>query len=533
MFSDSRNRRTRIVLTTVLAIAVLCAVAATSWLVKPSGGVADAAPPPELATLEALERGFTWIAESVSPAVVFIEAEEKVAGRRSREDAPDMSPYPPDLDPEQWPDWFREFFGPGPSPRTPRQMPRMPRIGQGSGVVIDSSGYILTNNHVAGDATKVTVHLPDGGSYSADVVGADKMSDLAVIKIEPDHPLIAAKLGDADQANTGSWVVAIGYPFGGRGYSAYGGGSGRFDQPARYEPTVTVGVVSATERQLDSSMRGRPFRDLIQTDAPINPGSSGGPLVNIRGEIIGINQAIFTSGAVRGNIGVGFAIPINGRTKKIIETLKGGGTVVRGQLGVLVSPLTASIKEVYGAEHGVFVEDVLPDTPAERGGMAPEDIIVRYNGEEITAVDQFVGWVQATTPGSAAKIEVLRDGEPITLEVTVEALSVDVAAKKHSPSERDALGLTVESLSEERAQELGISGGVRVRSVSPGDGVRAGVQRGDVIVKVNRHPVTDVQAYDRIVGVLKPGDAVVMRLWRSDPARGDRILTAQIESLSE
>ncbi len=556
MSPQFRKRLTRIGLTAALAAALLCVIGVIVWVERSPRGVADAASPADLATLESIERSFNWIAESVKPAVVFIEAEQAAPAEASG-DQPGEMPYiiPPNMDPEQVPPWFREWFrdfygpeapegdeglgprfrspldpgtpGPRYQPRTPR--PRMPAVGQGSGVVIDPDGYIVTNNHVVGNAASIRVHLPSGETYPAEVLGTDRISDLAVIKIDPDRPLVAAKLGDSDAAKVGSWAMAIGYPFGARGYSGYGGGSGRFDEPLRYEPTVTVGVISALERQIESDIPGRPFRHLIQTDAPINPGSSGGPLLNVRAEVIGINQAIFTNPFGGGNIGVGFAIPIDSRNKEIIDSLKRSEAVVRGQLGVEIIPVTRSIREVYGADHGVFIAGVSPDSPAERGGLRDEDIVLKYDGKKVTTVDEFVGWVQRTRPGSTVKVEVLRDGEPVTLQVTVTALALDTEEQRPKPVEKDKLGLTVEALPADVADEIGVSGGVRVRSANPtGDAFRSGIRRNDVIVKINRQDVADVESYNRIMRELEPGDAVVIRA-----QRGDRYITAQIERLSE
>ena len=501
----------------LLAI-LLIGVAAATWIDRPSRNAAEAAPPADLRALEAIQAGFNWMADEVKPAVVFIEVEQK-----ADEEEAVIQEY--DI-----PDPLRDFFErefPFPAPRRAPSPPRVPTTGQGSGVVIDRAGYILTNNHVVGAASKVTVHFPDGDAYPAEVVGTDALTDLAVIQIEADRELKAAKLGTAGTCKVGSWVMAIGYPFGGaRAMSGIVGG--RFDKALRFEPTVTVGVISAKERQLPSDIPGRPFRNLIQTDAPINPGSSGGPLVNIRAEVIGVNQAIFTS-PIGGNIGVGFAIPINESTKSVIEALKGGEPVVRGQLGVLVSPLTPTLKSVYEADHGVFVEEVLSDTPASRGGLRNEDVIVRYAGKDVSSVDQFVNAVLSTKPGTTVDVAVLRDGKRVDLRVTVEALSLAMAESKPKRAEGGKLGLTVETLPAARASEMGIAGGVVVRSVNPlGQGARAGLQPRDVIVKINRHPITDVAGYERIVGKLQKGDAVAIRAQRAD-----RAITAQIERLEE
>jgi len=484
-------------------------IAAITWVAWPARqGQAEAAPPANLKALEDVQAGFNWMADQVKPAVVFIEVEQK------QEDVAQQ----PGMD---IPDPLRDFFGkdfPMPKPA-----PRGPSMGQGSGVVIDPDGYILTNNHVVGSAAKVTVHLANGETYPAEITGTDPLTDLAVIKIAPPHSLPAAKLGDAASLKVGSWAMAIGFPFGGQR------SSGRFDEALRYEPTVTLGVISATERQLESDIPGRPFRNLIQTDAPINPGSSGGPLVNIHAEVVGINQAIFTSGPVGGNIGVGFAIPIDESTKSVIDSLKGGEPVVRGQLGVLVSPLTPTLKSVYGADYGVFVEQVQDDTPAARGGLKAEDVIQSYNGKKITRVEQFVTAVQGTKPGTAVSMDVLREGKKMSLKVTVEPLSIEAAQEKPKKVEEGRLGLTVENVPAERLREMKLPGGVLVRSANPmGQAARAGVQAGDVIVKINRQSVSDVASYNKAMDSLKKGDPVVLRAWR-----GDRVYTAQIEHLEE
>jgi serine protease Do len=516
---DLSGRRLRAIgLLLAVIVPLLAAIAVGLWLPRPSSSAADAAAPPEVAGLETLERGFTWIADTIKPSVVFVEVEQTVGGAVSLEEEPE-----PDI-PEQW----RDLLPPG-FPWTPREAPRgrpepqMPTVGQGSGVVIDPAGYIITNRHVVAEATKITVHLADGELYPAEVTGVDELTDLAVIKIEPKRPLVAAKLGNAEEAKVGSWAMAVGYPFGG---SSSGG---RFDEPLRYEPTVTVGVISATNRQIPSHMSNRPFRNLIQTDAPINRGNSGGPLVNIRAEVIGINQAIFTSTPWGGNIGVGFAIPINEHTQRILETLKGGETVVRGQLGVLVAPLTPALKAVYGAEYGVFVEEVLPDSPAAEAGVRAEDIVTAYDGRKVTSQDEFVGWVQGTRPDTSVTIELLRDGRPLKLKAKVGTLSPVVASKEPSGPEHNRLGLSVESMPEDQLRKAGLSGGVRVVSVDPlGDAGRAGLEEGDVIVKINRQEVADLRGYQEAVEALKKGDPVVIRVWRAGRTR-----TAQIDSLAK
>ena len=511
--SPSGEGRARVLWPVGILVLALFAFGALTWLVKPSDGTAEAAAPADIATLEAVQAGFNWMADQVKPAVVFLEVEQKT----SKDEMASASEM-------EIPDPLKDFFGRDfPFLERSPQVPQGPSMGQGSGVVIDPDGYILTNNHVVGKAAKITVHFSSGEAYPAEVAGTDPLTDLAIIKIEPDRSLPVAKLGNANSLRVGSWAMAIGFPFGGQKYG------GRFDEALRYEPTVTIGVISATERQLESEMPGRPFRNLIQTDAPINPGSSGGPLVNIQAEVIGINQAIFTSGAIGGNIGVGFAIPINENTKAIIESLKGGEPVVRGQLGVLVSPLTPTLRSVYGAEEGVFVEEVQPDTPASRGGVKSEDVITRYSDEKITSVDQFVMAVQGTKPNTTVEIEVIRDGKAETLNVTIEALALEAKEKRRERAEGGKLGISVENIPTDRLSDLDLAGGVLVRSVNPmGEAARAGIQAGDIIIKINRQSVKDVSGYEAAVDELEKGDPVAIRVWRRD-----RMYTAQIERLSQ
>jgi len=513
----------------LLALAVALSVGVVSFGKAWSTSV-SAAPPPEVASLEQVQSGLTWVADKVRPAVVFIEVEGKVEPAQEYKFYPDPSPEEPPFGMPDLPEeWRRFFFGPDapqrPSPFNPDRPQRQPQppVGQGSGVVIDPSGYIITNNHVVGEAAKVTVRLANGESYPAEVKGTDKLSDLAVIKIEPKQPLTAAKLGDADAVKVGSFALAIGYPFGG---SRSGG---RFDEAMHFEPTLTLGVISATNRQIGSDMPGRPFRNLLQTDAPINPGNSGGPLVNIRGEVIGINQAIFTSGFTMGNIGVGFAIPINSQTKDIVEQLKGGAPVVRGRIGVSIEAVTEPIKHDYGVEHGVFVNEVEKDSPGDRAGVKMDDVIVKFAGKQVTSPDQFVTVVQGTKPGTTADMEVVREGKPVKLRITVEALTAESMAQKPVQAETKKLGLTVESLSAEVKEKSGLFGGVLVKAVEPlSDAARAGIRAGDIIVRIGGDPVTDVDSYQKSIAKLGKGQPLTIRIWRTG-----HYLTAQIESLSQ
>jgi len=537
MIADPEVQKRRVLqrMWTAMALSALIAVSvAVTWVAKPGASASTVAP--EVATLELAQTGLVWIASNVEPSVVFIEVEQKAgadetAAEGDQGQGPDQQP--PDQGQGDIPEPFRKFFGPGsPFQAPPKQpQPKMPSIGQGSGVILDAAGYILTNNHVAGDASKITVHLGDGSSYPARLIGADKLTDLAVIKIEPKVKLTPAKLGDAEAVKAGMWAIAIGYPFGGSSGSGYGGGKGRFDEAQRYEPTLTLGVISATNRQIESDIPGRPFRDLIQTDAPINPGNSGGPLVNIRGEVVGINQAIYTASPFGGNIGVGFAIPIDERTKEVIRTLKGGTPVVRGQLGVQVKVLTPALKGVYGAKSGVFVDAVQPDSAAAKAGVKAEDIITKFGGKDVVSSDDFVTMVQGTKPGTTVDMEVLRASKPTIIKVTVAAYAPEATDKKPPVVEKAKLGLSVEPLPPDGPLPPGVTGGVRVTDADPmGDGARAGLVKGDVIVKVNREMISSIDDYRKAMSQLKKGDAVVIRAWTR---RSAGITTFEIDSLSE
>jgi serine protease Do len=497
-----------------ILLVVLSPIFAAGWLSRTSQAASPAVPA-EVTGLESFQRGFTWVADNIKPSVVFIEVERKVEAPQGEGNS--------DQD-------LRDFFGPDfpfplPTPRSrPEQpTPRLP-MGQGSGVVIDSSGYILTNNHVISEAAKVTVHLENEDSYPAEIVGRDELTDLAVIKIQPKQPLRAAELGDADRTEVGAWAIAVGYPFGG---SRIGGA---FDEPLRYEPTITVGVVSATNRQIPSDREGHPFRGLLQTDAPINPGNSGGPLVNIRAQVIGINQAIYTNSPLGGgNIGVGFAIPINAKTKRIIETLKGGEKVVRGRLGISVSPITEALRKQYEVDHGVLALEIEPGSAADRAGIKSGDFILEFQGKPVLSQDEFVNAVQSTKPGTTVELIVLRDDTRVKIKATVEALPEAEVEKKITPAEPEKLGISVEALPAEVARKAKLEGGVRVKKVDPvSDGARAGVQAGDIIYKINRAQITDLASYRKAVGALKRGDSVV--LWVS---RSGRLRVLEIGSLSE
>jgi serine protease Do len=487
-----------------IAVAVLISTAANHKTILPRAPIA--AP-----DLQAYSNDITRIAKSIEPAVVFIEVEQRVGGKAT-----------PDSPQQDIPDWAKPFFGPG-SPfgggGTPRSQSPSLEMGQGTGMVIDPAGYILTNNHVVANASRVRVHFASGDFYTATVLGTDRYTDLAVVKIDKRGNLPAVKLGDATDVEPGEWVMAVGFPFGER------------LAPVSFEPTVTTGVVSATHRQNQSEVEGRPFRDLIQTDAPINPGNSGGPLVNDRGEVIGINQSIFTSGLGGGNIGVGFAISINDRTRKIIDQLKNGKPVVRGQLGVSIIPLTPTLAENYRyrTTNGAFVNEVTPDSAAAKAGIKDQDIIIGFAGKHVNSPDELVNMVHDTAPGKKVKVDVWRDGKTETFVVTMGALEAGAQQTPLGRTSADMLGLKVQPLPAARAKQAGVNGGVLIASVDPlGAAMRAGIAVGDILTQINRTPVPNPETYNTVANSLKPSSAVVLRVWR-----GGHMYTLEIDKLAE
>jgi len=442
---------------------------------------------PGIEALAAVENGFVTVVEHVTPTVVNINTEQKVERPSS------MLPFGPE-------DFFRRFFDmeepPSATPRPRRQVETQTSLG--SGVIVDPKGFIVTNVHVVKGADRITVTLSNGDEYKGKVVGTDPLTDLAVIKVDAGKPLPAATLGDADQAKVGSWAIAIGSPFG-------------------LEQSVTAGVISAKGRSLRAGSRpGQPFRNLLQTDAAINQGNSGGPLINIRGEVIGINQAIYTP--TGGNIGIGFAISINADTKRIINLLRQGETPQRGMLGVSVTGLSPAMQDLYKTKEGAYVNEVTPGSAAEKAGIKAEDVIVKYGDTRVAKADDLVAAVQRTAPGTKVSVTVLREGKPLVFEVTVGKLT-DGAEPQAEPKEEETskLGLTVQPLTDALAQKYGLEAtkGVVVTGVAPdGDGARAGVQEGDLLLKINHVTINTMEDYRAATATLKKGGSAVIRVLR-------------------
>ena len=414
--------------------------------------------------LRALSNEFTHVGEVAIPAVVYLDA-EMGSSRMSQQEGQD----PFQSFQEQF---FNRFFGMRPQPR--QQQPSEVR---GSGFLVSGDGYILTNNHLVQDATKIWVTLHDGKKVEAQIIGTDPKTDLAVIKV-PGKGFPFLKLGDSSAMRIGEWVVAVGNPFG-------------------LDASLTVGVVSAKGR---SQLRITDFEDFIQTDAAINPGNSGGPLLDLDAEVIGINTAIFTGSG--GYMGIGFAIPSN-MAKPVMAQLIANGKVTRGFLGVQLQAIDSDLADSFHLKdvQGALVTDVVPDSPAAKAGLKQSDIVLKYNDIPITALASFRNAVSFMAPGTALTLTINRDGKEQTLKVIIgespdNDTATDDAIRK--------LGLDVETLTPEAAAQLGYTKeqGVLVRGVAYNSlAAMAGMTPGDLILGVGRQKITNVDEFTKTVQI--------------------------------
>jgi len=372
-----------------------------------------------------------------------------------------------------------------------------PRRSLGSGFVLDVDGYIITNHHVVDEATEIVVRLDDEKEYKAEIVGGDAKTDIAVIKIADAKGLVPVPLGDSDELKVGEWVVAVGSPFG-------------------LDHTVTAGIVSAKGRRINRPDQS-PYDDFIQTDAAINPGNSGGPLVNLKGQVVGINTAIYSRSG--GNIGIGFAIPIN-LARQIVPQLKEAGYVTRGWLGVLIQPVDEDIaKSLELSEaQGALVAKVFEDSPAAKAGIEVGDVIVSFDGQEIRKSNDLPSIVAATPVGKAVQVTVVRSGRQETLDVTIAKL--EEAAGEAKPVKADELGLSIQDMTPEIASDLGLPRGSKgvvvsgVRRGSPAD--EAGLRAGDVIESIGNQPVEDVKTFRKFLSAREPESSVLVLVRRGD-----------------
>ena len=420
-------------------------------------------------------------------------------------------------------DLLRRFFGgPGGPGRgeqddqgggTRRRRVEPKTAAAGTGFIISKDGFILTNNHVVDEATKIEVGLyaDEENTYEAKVIGKDPLTDSALIQLieKPNHALPEAKFGDSSQIAAGDWVVAIGNPF-------------------NYAHTVTVGVISATQRTFFIT-DGR-SNDMLQTDAAINPGNSGGPLLNVRGEVIGMNTAIMTNARTEGNIGIGFAVPIN-TVRELLPQLR-QGKVIRGRIGVSVVAVPREDYAEFGLKSrmGALVTQVPAGAAASKAGIEPGDVIVDYNGRPVQKSDDLVKKVVATKPGTTVPLKVMRNKQERTLNVTVEELDLDAEQASrggrrnndNEPAEEEAtsgFGLTLQNLTPQAARQLQVPSGrsgALVTDVDPNGPAAGRIQARDVVLAVNRRPVADAADAKRELGKVAAGHIAQILLWRSD-----------------
>jgi serine protease Do len=477
--------------------------------------VAPGATPLTIPNPVQLSTAFSQIAKAVEPSVVNIsttylpKTTQNRGRRRANPDEGDEGDSGNGME-----EFFYRFFG---NPFGGQGMPELPQrkgYALGSGVVVDKAGYIITNNHVIDKADRIQVKFNDDPSeYDAKVVGTDSATDLAVIRVEGKRNLQPATIGNSDAVQVGDWSVAIGSPFG-------------------FQATVTAGIISAKERDVDPNQQ---FQHFLQTDAAINPGNSGGPLLNIKGEVIGINTAIASRSG--GNQGIGFAMPINTAVRVYNQIIK-TGKVVRGSIGVQFTPSDTQnardLLRAYGATEGVFVQAVAPGGPAEKAGMKAGDIITAINGKPVRNGGELVEQVTSTNVGTALKVTALREGKRQEFSVVVADLARVFPDRFGSGREEEQarpdestqarFGMSIENLSSARRENLGIkqSGGVLVSNVEPGSFAEdIGMLKGDVLLEINRKPVNSVDDVKAIQSSLHPGQAVAFRVLRSGGRGGD------------
>jgi serine protease Do len=468
----------------------------------------------------ALSNGFSQIVKQVGPAVVNINTEElpkpstSRRGRRGTQKTPQPNDPNGDDDSQQSPgdmqDFFNRFFG-GQGGDDSDGGAAGERRALGSGFIVDSRGYIITNNHVVDKADKIYVKLstdPDGGpgdeGRSATVIGVDKDTDIAVIKIDSKEPLPTIKLGNSDGAQVGDWVLAIGSPF-------------------ALSKTVTAGIISAKNRSIDepspNGVSQTQFQRFIQTDAAINPGNSGGPLVDMAGQVVGMNTAIYTQSM--GSQGVGFAMPANIIATVYNMLIGPEHKVVRGSIGIQFQVAQSSaVNRVYGFSSGVIVGVVTPNGGAAKAGIQAGDVIVSIDGRNIKDGDDLVNDISARHVGSTVRLGYLRDGKQNTANVVIGDRAktyADITGQPDdtsTPQETDAgegkLGITVSAIPASLSAKVGIKGGVIVTNVRPGSFAdEIGLGKGTIITAINRKPVTDEASYRAIVSTLKSKDDVV------------------------
>ncbi|MDQ1318491.1 MAG: serine protease Do [Candidatus Poribacteria bacterium] len=450
---------------------------------------------PEMQILQELNKAYVELAKISIPSVVKIKSE--VTPKKTKTDLRQRKGDNNPFDPFNFFDDPFKFFD---EQQTPR-----PSKGWGSGFIIDKEGHILTNNHVVAGADKITVTLDDKREFEAKVIGNDQDTDIAVIKVEQDN-LPVAKLGDSDKVQAGEIVMAVGSPF-------------------ELTRSITTGVVSATGRS-NVGIPGLTYEDFIQTDAAINPGNSGGPLINIRGEVIGINTAIATGGLSGGNVGIGFAVPIN-TARNIMEQLLSGKKIVRGWLGVVLQPVDSDIAEKYGLKEkkGALILSV--DGPAKDAGLKQGDLIIEYDGKVVSDSAHLSKMVAASKPDDKVKIKVIRDGKEKEFNVKLAERTKDAISKLRgsdegntSDSSEEWMGMSAQELDDSLAQRMGYENqkGVIITDVDPsGPAMQVDnpPQRGDLIQEIEGMEIMNMSDYRKAIEKVKDEKKVMVRLRRA------------------
>jgi len=464
-----------------LVLAALLAAPAAAQAPSPSQG---ATAPSRAASLP----DFTALVKKQGPTVVNV-----ITTRAGSPAGPaGLSPEDPFYE------FFRRFMPETPEGGPPGQGDGPGGQGVGSGFIISADGYILTNAHVVAGSSEVTVRMADAKrEFKAKVVGADERTDIALLKVEQNN-LPVAKLGKSSTLEPGQWVAAIGSPFG-------------------FANTITAGIVSATERALPAET----YLPFIQTDVAVNPGNSGGPLLNLDGEVVGINSMIYSR--TGGYMGVSFAIPIE-EALDVSKQLREHGKVTRGRLGIGIQPVTKELAQSFKLDstHGVVVVQVEPGSPAEKAGLQVGDVILAYNGKAIEEGNMLPRLVGGTKPGEQAKLEVWRKGERRTLAATIgempSAREKSAAAKPPAQGTKSRLGLAVRELEPEERKKLGVEYGVVVVDVAQGAAARTPIRRGDVIVAVNQTRFKSIEEFSKLIEAQKKGDTVALLVRRGEGA---------------
>ena len=457
--------------------------------------------PPAVAAPQSLLPDFTDLVDKTGPAVVNIRTTEKAKAAQGMPGA--------GADDEEMQEFFKRFFGVPVPPRqqqpdrpsrpkrpgAPQAEEEVPR-GVGSGFIISADGYVMTNAHVVDGADEVYVTLTDKREFKAKIIGADKRTDVALVKIDGTNlPRLA--MGDSDKIRAGEWVIAIGSPFG-------------------LENTVTAGIISAKARDTGD------YLPLIQTDVAVNPGNSGGPLINMRGEVIGINSQIYSRSG--GYMGISFAVPID-EAMRVSDQLKSSGKVTRGRIGVQIGEITKEVAESLGLAkaQGALVQRVEAGSPAEKAGVEAGDIIQKFNGTMIDRSTDLPRLVGNTKPGARATLTVWRKGSVRELAIMIAEMDAEKAVKRETKKAKpeaasNALGLSVSDLTDAQRKELKVDGGVMVDGAE-GAAVRAGLRTGDVILRLNNTDVKDARQFAAAVAKLESKKIAVLLVRRGDASQ--------------